>query len=133
MKTAALTEKDFAEPTIVVSVGKYKKPGRSLEDISRGYWRVGNSRRAQACKWLVAVNAGIVEGIWQIDKTKGNGGWMLPRAIPKVTWPEDKGDDVPNRRGCELLPMSPEISKKFLKKNIASIRRLYFPFAYIGV
>lgn len=63
-------------PAVFVSITRYK--GRkgingkvlSAEDQSRGFWHIRNLKCANAAKLLVAVNDGVIDGIWDIDCSK---------------------------------------------------------------
>ena len=110
-----LTRVDFKVKTILVCVSKTWGIGKistvtkkriSLEDCSRGYWRIVGSKKAPQCECLMAVSKGEIVGVWEIDKRKS---WMSPAQTPKKTWPEDHGIDR-SRLGCEFVPAGSESS-----------------------
>lgn len=130
-----LTRVDFKVKTILVCVSKTWGIGKistvtkkriSLEDCSRGYWRIVGSKKAPQCECLMAVSEGEIVGVWEIDKTKGNNGWMRPAQTPKKTWPEDRGLGCP-RLGCELIspsresPVIAEMRRKFRNMRVQNI------------
>lgn len=130
-----LTKGDFKVKTILVCVSKTWGVGKvstvtkkriSLVDCSRGYWRIVGSKKAPQCECLMAVSNGEIVGVWEIDKTKGNNGWMKPAQTPKKTWPEDCGLGCP-RLGCELIspnresPVITEMRRKFRNLCVQNI------------
>ena len=126
-----LTKDDFKVKTILVCVSRTWGIGKvstvtkkriSLVDCSRGYWRIVGSKKAPQCECLMAVSKGEIVGVWEIDKTKGNNGWMKPAQTPKRTWPEDKGADCP-RIGCEFVSMNNESRIiQTMRKNFMNAR-----------
>ena len=92
----------------------------SLEDCARGYWRNWNLSQAHAdkCEWLMAHCGGEIQGVWKIDRTKGNNGWLPAKQVPKPTWPEDSRNNASNASACHLIPVDGQMRQNFVGKAV---------------
>ena len=114
--------------TLFVSIAKCyeieprENPGHpaSLEDCARGYWSIRNlhAARGEDCCWLMAHRDGRILGVWIIDRSKGQNGWMNPSDTPKETWPNDRPGPESQRVGCELIPVDDQTWNRFYNKEV---------------
>lgn len=95
-----------------------------LPDIARGFWRAKDSKIRQ-CELLVAVQKGIIRGVWEIDT---NYGWhqMSVTAIPTRNVTPSSVD--PRRKYCRVVK---EVSPALKGKKLLAIgMRMYGPVRY---
>ena len=111
----------FARKAVFVSVTKALSgeapdiaPGMPLADIARGFWHVNNNKIKQ-CELLVAVERGIIRGIWEIDTAYG---WhpMSATAIPTHDLRYIVVD--PSRKYCQIKR---EVLSDFKNKKLLHI------------
>ena len=89
-------------------------PTTPLPDIARGWWHAVDSKVNQ-CELLVAVDKGVVVGIWEIDR---NFGWR-PMAMNTIPTRLLKPSDIePERKYCRFLS---SIDNGLIGKPITSI------------
>ena len=94
-------------------------------DMARGFWHVRDDKATQA-ELLVAVNKGVIEGVWEIDRTKD---WepMKKGAIPHLIYKEID----PRRKFCCVTGASPmECSLVGEHVSKLGIARMYGPVGY---
>lgn len=99
-------------------------PGMPLADIARGFWYVSGNKISQ-CELLVAVEKGIIRGVWEIDMGFG---WqpMSANAIPTHNIQYLVVD--PARQYCRVKgAVLPELNGK---KLAAFGMRMYGPVRY---
>lgn len=108
------------------------KPQTPLSDRARGWWSV--TERADSCELLVAVDAGVVVGVWKIDREFG---WrpMAVGAIP--TRPVTQADvETPHGRKCkycqitETVPLERECCVDKKLSEVSNLDQMYGPFRY---
>ena len=95
------------------------------KDMARGFWHVRDDKAEQA-ELLVAVNNGVIEGAWEIDRTKG---WepMKKGAIPHLIYKEIDT----SRKFCCVKEVAP-IEYSLVGEHISmlGIARMYGPVGY---
>ncbi len=87
-----------------------------LVDRARGFWHV-NLAKAMQCDLLIAVNRGIIEGVWEIDK-KFRWQSMSANAI-STRRPAQNVD--PTRRYCQVIKNCPPERALLLNQRITKI------------
>ena len=97
-----------------------------LVDFSRGFWYV-NASKIKQCELLVAVEKGIVRGVWEIDMKYG---WhpMSATAIPTLNTKQMVID--PQRQYCRVRR---EVLLELKDKELSSVvngMRMYGPVQY---
>ena len=97
-----------------------------LVDFSRGFWYV-NASKIKQCELLVAVEKGIVRGVWEIDMKYG---WhpMSATAIPTLNTKQMVID--PQRQYCRVLG---EVLHELKGKRLSAVMsgmRMYGPVQY---
>ena len=107
-------------------VSKVTKRPVSLADCACGYWtnKCLNQADASRCEWLMAHSAGKILGVWKIDRSKGDRGWLPSEKVKKTTWPEDSRTDAPSS-ACFLIPDA-EMERRFVNKTVR-LGRAYNP------
>ena len=93
-----------------------------LVDIARGCWKVDDVRVAK-CELLVAVNKGVVCGVWEIDRKIG---WRKPASVNAIPTRTMTNIDF-TRQYCEIKQTVPPERKQLMNKHI----RMYGPVRYL--
>ena len=101
-------------------------PSTPLVDFSRGFWHV-NASKIEQCELLVAVEKGIVRGVWEIDVDYK---WhpMSATAIPTLNTKQMVID--PQRQYCRVLG---EVLHELKGKRLSAVMsgmRMYGPVQY---
>lgn len=95
------------------------------KDMARGFWHVRDDKAEQA-ELLVAVNKGVIEGVWEIDRTKG---WesMKEGVIPNLIYKEIDT----SRKFCCVKDVTP-IEYSLIGEPVSrlGIARMYGPVGY---
>lgn len=102
-----------------------------LVDKARGWWAV--TERVDSCELLVAVNAGVVVGVWEIDRGFG---WkpMAVGAIP--TRPITQADvETPHGRNCKYCQVTQAIPPERVHigsplSEVSDLKQMYGPIQY---
>ena len=125
-RTNAITKKAIFVSVTVARSGKGVDiaPTTPLVDIARGFWFVDDYKVNQ-CELLVAVDKGIICGIWEIDTTFK---WtqMTANAIP--TRNVSRVVVVPGKKYCKLTNEALHELKDM--KSTAIGIRMYGPVRY---
>ncbi len=131
--------KENGRPAIFVSVTEGQHGGvddikleTPLVDRARGWWSVTD--RVDSCELLVAVDAGVVVDVWEIDRRFG---WQ-PMAVGAIsTRPVTQTDvETPHGRKCKYCQITqtvpPEreccVDKKL--SEVSNLDQMYGPFRY---
>lgn len=108
------------------------KAGTPLVDKARGWWSV--TERADSCELLVAVDAGVVVDVWEIDRQFG---WR-PMAVGAISTRSVTQADVetPHGRLCkycqvsQTVPPERELCKGRKLSEVSDLNQMYGPFRY---
>ena len=125
----------ITRPTIFVSITKAQRgqvpnitASTPLVDRARGFW-FANQTKAEQCDLLVAVNDGVIEGVWEIDKSFK---WQRMTATAIPTLDSSKTNVDPRRKYCQVKSTTPEESVFVGQRlsDVSTIDKMCFPVRY---
>lgn len=99
-------------------------PVTPLPDVARGFWFVDDGKINQ-CELLVAVQKGIIRGVWEIDTDYG---WHQ-MSVTAISTRNVKSSSIdPRRKYCRVVK---EVSPALKGKKLLAIgMRMYGPVRY---